>query len=174
MMSILWNVSTYNLGLEEYIPILSMSNLPGFDKPKVDIYNIVFNNIPIMHPHTPIEHILEFKSNKDNQGRLLQFRSFVNKLSKEGLSEIEIQQEIEHLMHQYKQAMELHKINSISGVLNVGLSFVVSAAYTAMAALGALMNIKVNNINLATSEMSYPGREISYLYNAGKTLGPIK
>jgi len=170
-LSILWNAGSYDLKTEEFFPLSALHNIPEFDRPKVEVYNVMFKNIPILHPDTPIEHILEFKNNPENHGRLLQFRSFVNRLSKEGLSEIELTQEIEHMMYQYKQAMSYHKIESLSGLLNVSLGFVINAGYTVMEALGALINININNVNLAKSEMSAPGREISYLYKTNQMFG---
>ncbi|MBL0065339.1 MAG: hypothetical protein IPP38_09985 [Bacteroidetes bacterium] len=104
--SILWNGLYSEEKVDEFIPILSMSYLPQIAKPKIDVYNVIFENIPIPHPETPIEHILEFRSNKDNEGRLLAFRSLVNKLGREDYTEIEIKQEIEHLMHQYKESLK--------------------------------------------------------------------
>jgi len=46
------------------------------------------------HPDTPIEHILDFKSNEDNKGRLLQFRALLTKMSKSNYNEVELQEQI--------------------------------------------------------------------------------
>jgi len=166
--AILWNAK-YEVKKDEFIPILQLSNLPKFKNPKVDVYKVMFENMPIPHPETPVEHILEFKSNKDNEGRLLQFRSLINKLSKSGYNELEIQQEINHLMHIYTQSMQKHKIKSISGTLDV----VVNAALSPITKiLEKVIKITTNQVNLSSAELSYPGREISYMYKAKQMFGP--
>ena len=166
-----WN-SRYERKQDEFIPIVSLSNLPNFKNPKVDVYNVLFHNIPIPHPETPVEHILEYKNNNDNEGRLLQFRALINKLSKSGYTELEIQQEINHLMNSYKQSMAKHKIKSLTGVLDVALSIALLPVFAASKILEKVIKLRSNQVNLASIELASPGREISYIYKAKQMFAP--
>jgi len=171
--TIYWNASKHKLKNEEFIPVLSMSYLPQYNKPKSNVYKVIFNNVPIPHPETPLDHIIEFRQNDDNKGRLLQFRTLINKLSK-STNEIEIQQEIDDLMHRYKTSMELHKIKPAMGWLEIAGLFIVDPRLAASNLISKLISLKEKQLNLASAELSLPGREISYLYKANQTFAPYK
>jgi len=167
--AMIWNGMFYKREQHrEFIPLVPIINIPGLDKPKSQVYNVVFKNVPIPHPDTPIHHILEFKSNEDNKGRLLQFRSLVNKLSKSGYNEKEIQQEIDNLMHQYQQAMNKHDIKWVNGVLDVATGLIIEPIGKL---LSSVLKLRSSSVNLSSAELAYPGRDISYVYNSQKMFG---
>jgi len=170
--SIIWNALLYNTKSDEVYPLISISNIPEMKTPKTMVQNIMFENIPIPHPDTPLQHIVEFRSDPENQNRLLAFRSLVNRLSKSGYNEIEIKQEIQYLIEVYKMALEKHKISFGKGILDIA-----STAFTNPAALpkkifDGVISIFSTSVSIEKAEMNFPGREISYVYRANQQFNP--
>ena len=168
----IWNALFHNEKTDEFFPLTSISNFPKFNKPKVEVQRILFENIPIPHPETPIEHILDFRANPDNSDRLLALRNLINEISHSGMSEIEIKQKIEYLTAVYKASLDKHKIRFGEGALDILTTVFTNPFALPGKIFNGIVSTYNSSVNLAKAEMLFPGREISYLYKAKQQFNP--
>lgn len=141
---------------------------------KIDVVNLIIEHMPIPDDQTPWENILEFKNNPDNKGKMAGLRLWVNKSLKSKYSISELKDELEYLTYQYTKRLEIHKIKYNSGLLQ---TFVVGSAEL----LENTVKLKFSNIakglfsatnskaDLLNLELTAPGNELSYIYQANKT-----
>jgi len=62
----------------------------------------------------------------------------------------------------------------VNGFLGVTLNFALQPFILASKILQSMMTMRTDQINLANSEMSYPGKEVSYIYKANQSFAPGK
>jgi hypothetical protein len=79
------------------------------------IYEIAVNDLPVPEL-TPWQEILAFKSDKENQKRLLAFHVWVSDISKNNLSKAEITDKIKHLKQEYTEALNVAKMKHYPGI----------------------------------------------------------
>lgn len=156
------------------VPISGSFKLPGEIKAtESKIMSLVIEQMPIPDDHTPWDNIFEFKSNSDNLGRLAGLRAWITENARADLKPSEVKDKLEYQLFNYRKSLEAHKIKYHTGILE---TFVVGSAELAE----NLLKLKLSNIakglfafkhsqaDLMIAELSAPGRELSYIYNAKK------
>ena len=143
------------------------------DYPVVDV---VLSQMPLPVEETPWEDIVQFRSDEDARGSLVMLRRWMRKLSIEGLSKAEIEEEIEFLMHTYRSHMNYHGIKSRNGLLKTVLTTPLEVAENLVKikwkdAAESVFSISQNRISLMEAELKAPGREISYIIRARGMFG---
>jgi hypothetical protein len=148
------------------------SNVPEANKETV--IEIVLNELPTLDNSVPWEHILEFRSDPDSFGKFLAIRNWMNEVSRNQLTPLEIEQKLEYLINQYRSHMELHKMKINAGKLE---TIIVSSAEF----LEDLMKVKWGNIAkglfsfrqkkiaMLEGELTSPGSEVAYIVKAQDT-----
>lgn len=161
---------------DEYnVPILSSMNFPLVkDSVKAEIINLLIEKFPMPDKTTPWENIVEFKSNPDNIGKFAGLKVWMNKAISSGSSISEINDELDYLLYQYSKSFELHKINYHSGTLQRivvgGAELIENAARLKFSNIAkGLFSAHQEKVDLLKAELTAPGKEIAYIYQAQKT-----
>ncbi len=140
-----------------------------------DILNIALQSFPMPGQDSSWEDIFEFReAQHDKQWAL---RRFLNALTTKPATEAEIRDDIEWSLHEYHNAMAIHKIKAAQSFVDV---FVVSPLEMienlvtfnwSKIAKGALQ-MRKRTVELMEAEMKAPGRECAYIFGARKRFGP--
>ena len=133
--------------------------------------NVILRQLPIPSDNTPWQDILDFRSNEEARGSLVALRKWMRKLTKEGLSQIEIEEEFEYLLHIYKEHMNYHRIKFKYGLLKTIISIPFEFAENIVKikwkdSIAALFTVQQNRLALMKAELDAPGREIAYVLKA--------
>jgi len=156
------------------VPLVNKLTLPISNKiSQSDVFKIIIEKIPIPDELTPWESIFEFKNNPDNIGKFAGLKSWINKITKSDLSASEIHDELEFQLYQYRKSLEIHNIKYKSGILQslvVGAGELIeNAVWLKFSKLAkGLFSAQQEKANLLSLELSAPGNEIAYIYNASK------
>lgn len=145
----------------EYIQPLLNSN-------KSEVAQIVINNLPLPSNETPWEQIIDYRNDPDSQKNLLNLRRWIRKTSHENLPLIEIQEEIEWLMNEFKEHMNVHKMKTDTESLEVlvkapieMLENLVTLKFSKL--VDPLFTIKKRQLSLLEAEINAPGKEMAYI-----------
>lgn len=162
-----------------FIPISNISpqNLENFALKKSQVVNIVIESMPLVHPDTPIEHIIEFKQNEENYNRFLRLRDWVNEMVNSNLPENEIKEKLEFHISEYERYMKLHRIKYKRSILKTILfatpEILENVAKFNFSGIGkTLFTISESNVDLLSAELEAPGRELSYIIKAQNDFNP--
>jgi len=141
-----------------------------------DVVKIVIDKMPIPDLSTPLEDILEFKNNPDNQGRFTGLKNWMNKAIRSGLPINELNDELEHLLYQYRTSLKIHNIKNSSSVLESVLVIPAEIVEKTVwgkfgEAMKVLFSAKHAKADLLKEEMTAPGNEVAYIYEAQKRFG---
>jgi hypothetical protein len=141
---------------------------------KNPVVQITLKTLPIPDDETPWEKITEFRSDPDSHTKFLAFRNWMNEISRNKLSPIEIEQKLEFLLDQYNQHIKIHRMKANAGtfqtIITTGaelLGDVVSFKWGKAAE--ALFSLKHRNIALVEGELTAPGNEVAYIVKAQDT-----
>jgi hypothetical protein len=156
------------------VPLVSKLTLPANNiATQSDVLKIIIEKIPLPDELTPWESIFEFKSNPDNIGKFAGLKSWINKITKTNSSVSEIKDELEFLLYKYSKSLDIHNIKYKSGILQ---TFVVGTSEL----IENTIRLKFSNVakglfsaqqakaDLFNLELSAPGNEIAYIYEASK------
>lgn len=135
---------------------------------KTDVVQIVLGSLPIPNDETPWEHILEYRSDEDSRNKFLDLRHWMSDVARGQLTTNEIQEKLEWLMSQYQRHMQLHKMKTNSGALEIVLvttSEVLEdlAHLKFSAATKAIFSFRQRRISLMEGELTSPGSEVAYI-----------
>ena len=170
--------SNYVQNQTNYFPLINdLSSLNANTESKSKVVNIVINSMPIVHPNTPFEHIIEFKQNEENYNKFLNLRNWINEISNSNLSVTEIKEKIEHLINEYEKYMKIHKIKFERGIMKTSvvataeaLENVAKLEFSKLAKKA--FSLTEQNADLLIAELDAPGRELSYIIEANKKFKP--
>lgn len=157
------------------VPLVNKLTLPTSNTvTHSDVLKIIIERIPVPHELTPWESIFEFKNNPDNIGKFAGLKSWINKITKSDLSASEINDELESLLYQYRKSLEIHNIKYKSGILQslvVGAGELIeNAVWLKFSKLAkGLFSAQQEKADLLSLELSAPGNELAYIYEASKT-----
>jgi hypothetical protein len=140
-----------------------------FRSAPVDVSSLIIKNFPIPHPKTPIEHLLEFKSHKENKIRLFALRTWINKAYKCNEKEAIILNEIEELMENYKSALRQSQVKFSLGTLRSVISGLLS---TPKIVIDGVFEIMEGRKEILKAESIIKGTELSYIIKAQKLFAP--
>ena len=155
----------------------AVSLVPSYEFPKVpasrrsDVAKVTINKLPIPDENTPWEQIIDFRSDSENQLALLRLRRWIRKIASENLSALEIEEELEWLLHEYENNLHLHKIKSNTNAVEIWvksplevLENLVTLKFSKI--VDPLFAIKKRKISLLEAELQAPGREVAYILKA--------
>jgi hypothetical protein len=148
---------------------------PLLDLQPKDVLSIVINELPVVDQSVSWEQILDFKSDPDSRSKFLSLRNWINEVSRNELTPIEIEQKIEYLLDQYQQHMKFHKMKTNSGTLK---TFITASAevlgdlvsFKWGKATEALFSFKNRKVELLEGELKAPGNEVAYIIKAKESL----
>jgi hypothetical protein len=147
------------------------SNLPG---PFADVLHIALEGLPVPGETSSWQDILDFRSEQHEKQWC--FRRWLNSLATKNLTEAELRDEIEWSLHEYSNAMKLHKLKASHGFVDV---FVITPLEIienvlkfnwSKIARGALQ-VRRRQTELMEAEMKAPGRECAYVFEATNRFG---
>jgi hypothetical protein len=154
-------------------PIFSIASFPEHDALiyKREVARIVLNELPIPDESTSWEQIIEYRGDPDSQAKFFSLRNWMNEVARAKLTPIEVEQKLEYLISQYHRHMELHKMKTNAGALEV---IVVSSAefledlvkFKWGKIAKGLFTLKQRRIALMEGELTAPGSEVAYVIKA--------
>lgn len=157
------------------IPLVRKLKLPTDNgiATRSDVLKLIIENVPVPDELTPWESIFEFKSNPDNIGRIAGLKLWINKIVKSNFSVSEVKDELEFLLYQYRKTLEMHNIKYKSGILQslvVGTGELIENAVRLKFSKLAkgLFSAQQERADLLSLELSAPGKELAYIYEASK------
>jgi hypothetical protein len=140
---------------------------------KTDIVEIVLNALPVPDDSVAWEKILDYRNDPDTRGKFLALRQWMNKLVRGQVSTNEVEDELECLIHNYQEHLKFHrmKINQETWktLVVAQADFVPNLLKLKWGEIAkALFTLKHRQISLIESELTAPGREISYIVETRK------
>jgi hypothetical protein len=159
------------------LPIMSAkSHIEGDpSSARADVLNIAVNAVPFPRSDTPLERILEFRSDPQIRADFLAFHRWATATATRGTRPGEILEEIEYLLAQYHRHMRVHEIEQSRGafetVITIGaeaLEDIVKFNWGDAAKL--LFSFRKRRVALLKAEMGAPGRELAYLVKAASAV----
>lgn len=157
------------------IPIISSNKFSDHVvAEKSEVMQIVVSALPVPDDTTPWEHILEFRSDPDSFSKFLALRNWINEVTRNQLTPLEVKQKLEYLMDQYRRHMKLHRMKTNASVLE---TVVVSTAELledlAKIKWGkiakGLFSLRQKKIAVLEGELKSPGNEVAYIIKAQET-----
>lgn len=160
------------------IPIMSNDiNIP-FSNDILDqpVLEIVSKQLPIIHDSVPWEQIIEYKSDEEARRKFLALRNWMIDISKGDYTISEIEEKFEHLLHEYRAAINRHKMKVNQGTFK---TFIISTAEI----LEDLAKLKFGKVAKAGFEIierkeklldlhtNIPGKEVAYIYDVNEKFG---
>lgn len=151
-------------------PTLSLDcfNALELSTPKSDIYRVLISNIPIPDDSVPLIDIIQYREDESNKLRFLRLRSWVSKLSKQGLTEKEIVEEIETLIAEYKNEMKIAgmrmknaKIEFAIKILPHLIENIVKLNFSKL--MDPIIKLRYEKVSLLSAENKAKGNELSYI-----------
>lgn len=132
---------------------------------------LTLNNVPLPPDNMPWQDFVQFRNEEENISLLRDLRIWLHKQATTEVHPRVIQEELESLLEKYRKYMALQHKKYGNGVIST-IMVAASEAATSLAslkpsdALKAIFGVKSRSIALAESELSAPGREISYIARA--------
>lgn len=138
---------------------------------ELNALEITINNIPMPPENIPWEDLIQFRNEEETVAKLRALRIWLKDRSSAGQSPREIQEELEHLLYEYRKYMEIQHKKFRQGILSTLISstpeIVASVATLNFgAAIKSVFDIKGRYLGLSEAELSAPGREVSYIAKA--------
>jgi len=155
-------IDAFPLNYNEELP----SELPVANK--ADVIRIVIKALPIPDANTPWEQVVEYRSDPNSFEKIFALRQWINQTAKAGLSQREVQDNLEWLVFDYERHLKLHKLKTNPGafetIVTVGAEFLESLAKVNWAkAARLLFTFKHRKVELLEAEMQSPGSEVAYI-----------
>ena len=132
---------------------------------------ITIKNIPMPPENIPWDDLIQFRKEEENIAKLRALRLWLQQRSSSEQTPREMQEELEHLLYEYKKYMVIQHKKFGQGVISALISSTPEVvANIATLNLGnavkAIFDIKGRHINLSEAELTAPGREVSYIAKA--------
>lgn len=156
---------------DNYIPIIREKYKQSKITAKLDItdvISIILKRFPIVKQDLPIEKIIEFKSDPDSKIKLSRFRNWVTEISKSNMSLKEIEEKLDHLLLEYSNHMNLHRIEYELGktetLVTTSLSLIENIAKLKLGEASKLLfDLTKTEIRLLKAENTAPGKEVAFI-----------
>jgi hypothetical protein len=137
--------------------------------PLSDVAEVVLNALPLPSEITPIEDIIAFK--RETEQQLLALRIWMRDLAKAKLPPDELAEKLEWLLHEYQRHMNLQKLKTQIGTLEMVITTTLEVAEDLVKikwsnVAQTLFSLRRRKLVLLEAEASAPGREISYVVSA--------
>jgi hypothetical protein len=141
---------------------------------KSNVVQIVINNLPLPNNETPWEQIIDYRNDLETQKYLMSLRRWISNTSKQNLSSIEIEQEIESLINDFQEHMKLHKLKAntetVEVIVNSSADIIGNLLTLKFSkVINPLFAIKKRQLSLLEAESNAPGREMAYIIKTKDT-----
>ncbi|OIV41348.1 hypothetical protein [Flavobacterium johnsoniae] len=145
----------------------SYNNLELFF-PKANVYRVLIQNFPIPDRNIPLLDIIQYKNEESNKLHFLRLRTWIDNIAKRELTEIEIAQEIETLIAEYKYEMKLagmkYKNAKIEFLYKFAPQFLEKIVKFSISELfDPFFKLRNEKISLLQTENNAKGNELAYL-----------
>ncbi len=144
------------------------------------VADLVVKELPVPADDTPWEAILEFRSDPESRRRLFELRHWMSDVSRKvatgQVSEGELEEQLEFLLHEYREHMRLHRMK----INTSGLETIVTAAAAVAENLckfrfekmaKSLFVFRHRKLDLLEAERAAPGREVAYVVESQDAFG---
>jgi hypothetical protein len=132
-----------------------------------DVIEITINQLPIPDDSTSWEQIIDFRNDPDTETKFRRFRVWMNKIARANLTPLEVEQELEWMLDEYRQHMELHKMKTNTSALETILVSLGDRKFGDI--VKGFFSVKHKQIALLEAEAKAPGREIAFISKAQET-----
>ena len=141
---------------------------------KSNVVQIVINKLPLPNNETPWKQIIDYRNDIDTQKYLMSLRRWISNTSKQNLSSIEIEQEIEALINDFQEHMKLHKLKAntetVEVIVNSSADIIGNLLTLKFSkVINPLFAIKKRQLSLLEAESNAPGREMAYIIKTKDT-----
>jgi hypothetical protein len=138
------------------------------------VLQVALKALPVPDDESSWDDILAFKA--DLHDKQWSFRRWMHSLASKTMTQLEIEEELEWLVKEYRKAMELHHLKASQSFVDV---FLISpleiaediAKFRWSKLAKEFLSVRKRQIDLMEAEMKAPGRECAYVFNARKRFG---
>lgn len=160
------------------IPILAGKNSFALDEgdKKVDVVQLVVNQMPFPDDDVPWEAIVDYKLDKDSRSKLLGLRNWISEISQTTSTAHEIEDKLEYLIDQYEKHLIFHKLKYRKGTLETlitsGAEIIENIAHLQFSKLVQFpFRLRNQRLSLMEEELKAPGRELAYIAKLSNQFG---
>jgi hypothetical protein len=144
---------------------------------KSNIAQVVINNLPLPSNETPWEQIIDYRNDAETQKLLLSLRRWIGKISTENSSPLEIEEEIESLIHEFQEHMKFHNMKANTEALEVIVNSTADVLGNLLTLkfskiIEPLFAIKKRQLSLLEAELSAPGKAMAYIIKSREAFQP--
>jgi len=155
---------------KQYIPIIKTNDFwnENIKSKKVDTISMVLGEIPVPKDNVPYDEILDFRKSTDSQLKYGRLISWINKIAKGSLTQNEIEEELIHLMNEYKNSHKLlskeYTTAQLDATLSLPLEIIENIIKIKWSKLpSSFLKFRQNKTNFLIKETKAVGKEISYI-----------
>jgi hypothetical protein len=155
-----------------YIPIIKDNFHNSIDEPykSSTVLSIVYKKFPQIPKTTPLEKIIELKSDENNKLALMRLRNWVLEMSTSNYNSKEIEQKLDYLLAEYRKNLELHQlkynVSQIETYTNVAFEVIENIVkFNFSKASKTLFDLTRKNISLMEDEQKIHGKELAFIHN---------
>jgi hypothetical protein len=156
-------------GIDARAPAAGISSLEA-------VVETIVKNLPVPDEDTPLEAIVDFRSDPQSRHKYLRLRQWANEVANSDMTGKELEDKLEWLISDYEQHLRLHRMKYRRGVLETVVTIAADTLEnTLKLRLGklakSLFSFREHRIALLEAEMKTPGREIAYIVAAREQFG---
>jgi len=138
------------------------------------VTSVILKKFPKISEDTPIERLIEFKTDPDTIKKLSRLRDWSIELSKANHTEKEIEQKIDHLLFEYADQVKVHELKYKAGrietIVTTPLEIIENLARLNFSkAAKAIFDVRKKKIALLEEEQKFTGRELALIYKLQKS-----
>lgn len=151
-------------------PSLKILN-DNFKSGNNDVVEVVLHSIPEPDFETTSwEQIIDFRNDPDTKKKLNNFRIWIQRITKSGISENELYEEITYYLNQYEEHIKYHRMKINRGIfetlLMASAEIIEGLFFKPTKIVKALFTFKHKKLELLEAELKAPGRDLAYLLKA--------
>lgn len=148
--------------------ITPSDSTPG---PLEAVLEITLNHLPVPAEDTPLERVLDFRSNARAVRSRRRLHRWVRNLTEDGLQPRQIEDELERLLDDYREHMAFHRMKCQTGSFRTLVTAPLDVIGNLMklrfkAAVDAAFSLRNEQLALTEAELKAPGRAVAYIAEA--------
>jgi hypothetical protein len=138
------------------------------------VLRVVLNALPEPDDATPWDAIVEYRNDPESRRKLVALKRWVNAVSRGESPASELEDEVEHLVAEYRAHLRAHRLRTGVGSLETIVTAAAEVAENVVKirwsrAAGALFSLSKRAADLLDAERQAPGRELAYIVDARAT-----
>jgi len=159
------------------IPLLRSYPAPtSDDAARATAFRAVLEHLPLPALDTPVEAILDWRSDLEATEKYARLRAWINKIARSRLTGPDVFDEVASLVSEYSSYMALQHKKMSRGRLEMVIVTTAEVIESVVrlrlsSALKKLFDLQQENLRLKESEFSAPGREVAYVAGAQDRFG---